>query len=71
MENELFKPLNLLADIQIMVSKKDFNTVFIGKEKVKLIHKMIIEKDSLLLFPNLDFFLMLRVWSSLDFIFNT
>ena len=71
MENELFKPLNLLADIQIMVSKKDFNTVFIGKEKVKLIHKMIIEKDSLLLFPNLDFFLMLRVWNSLDFIFNT
>jgi len=36
MENELFKPLNLLADIQILVSKNDFNAVFIDKEAVQL-----------------------------------
>jgi len=31
MENELFNPLNLLADIQIMISKKDYNIVCIGQ----------------------------------------
>jgi len=39
MENELFKTLNLLADIQTMITKKDFNNVSKSEEVVKFIKK--------------------------------
>ena len=50
MENELFKPLNLLADIQVMMYKKDYNIVFMEKEAVTLKIKIILEEGLFITF---------------------
>ena len=58
MENELFKPLNLLADIQVMMYKKDYNIVFMEKEAVTLKIKIILEEGLFITFGGI---VMLRI----------